>query len=189
MARAGLTTEALVAAAATMADEIGYEQTTLAALARRFGVRLPSLYAHLRSAEHLRTLLGLHALALLAADVTDAIAGRAGRDALFALANAHRAFAAAHPGLFEATHVPLSAADAAASGGARISRMMRAALRDYALGEPNETHAVRLLGSVLLGFTTLEAAASFAHSSPAPDESWTATLEALDQMLRHWPTN
>lgn len=187
MPRAGLTSDSLVASAAGLADSIGFEHTSLAALARHVGVRLPSLYAHLKSAEDLRTRLALFALDRLAAAVTDAVAGRSGRDALIALAESHRTFAAAHPGQFEAARVPLPPALAAGGGGARISAMTRAALRDYRLGEPAETHAIRLIGSFLLGFTTLEAAGGFAHSSPASDQSWTASLDAIDRLLRTWP--
>lgn len=187
MPRAGLNTDNLVATAAALSDTIGFEHTSLAELARHVGVRLPSLYAHLRNAEELRHRVALYALDRLATAVAEAIAGRSGRDAILALADAHRAFAAAHPGQFEAARQPLPPHLAAESGGARISRMTRAALRDYHLGEPAETHAVRLLGSFLLGFTTLEAAGGFAHSGPPPDLSWTASLDAIDRLLRAWP--
>ena len=39
-----------------------------------------------------------------------------------------------------------------ASAGPRHARLLRSVLRDYDLGEPDETHAVRLLGSLLHGF-------------------------------------
>ena len=177
-----------MATAAALSDKIGFEHTSLAVLARHVGVRLPSLYAHVQNAEDLRHRVALYALDRLATVVAEAIAGRSGRDAIIALADAHRAFADAHPGQFEAARHPLPPHLAADSGGASISRMTRAALRDYQLGEPAETHAVRLLGSFLLGFTTLEAAGGFARSNPPPDLSWTASLDALDRLLRTWPT-
>lgn len=39
MARAGVTVERLTGAAAELADEVGFGNVTVAALARRFGVR------------------------------------------------------------------------------------------------------------------------------------------------------
>ncbi|HLH65758.1 MAG TPA: hypothetical protein VKV27_08645 [Solirubrobacteraceae bacterium] len=43
MPRAGLDTEAVVAAAASLADEVGLAQVTLSAVARALDVRPPSL--------------------------------------------------------------------------------------------------------------------------------------------------
>ena len=54
MPRAGLNRRAVVAAAAVLADEVGWEQLTLAGLAGRLGVRLPSLYKHIDSLDGLR---------------------------------------------------------------------------------------------------------------------------------------
>ena len=51
MPRAGLNTDRVVAAAAELADEVGLDQLTLAALAARLGVRQPSLYKHVASIE------------------------------------------------------------------------------------------------------------------------------------------
>lgn len=188
MARAGLTTDRVVRAGAALADEIGFEQVTLAALARQFDVKLASLYAHVQNAHHLKTGIALLALDQLAALAADAVAGRAGKEALVALANVHRDFARTHPGLFAACRFELDDATAAASAGVQLAKMLRAVLRGYQLTEPDQTHAVRLLGSVFLGFATLELAGSFKHSMPDPAESWSRTLDAIDMVLRSWPT-
>ena len=44
MPRAGLSRAVIAADAAELADENGWDQLTLAAVAARFGVRQPSLY-------------------------------------------------------------------------------------------------------------------------------------------------
>ena len=49
MARAGLTTDRIIAAASDLAHEVGFENVTLSALPRRFGVKDASLYAHIRN--------------------------------------------------------------------------------------------------------------------------------------------
>lgn len=183
MVRAGLSLERLIDAGARLADEAGFDAVTPSALARHFDVRVASLYSHVGSANALKTGVALAALDRLAGDVGQAVAGRAGKDALFALANAHRDFAKAHPGLFEAARHPLDADAAARSGGVRIAQASRAVLRGYGLGEPAETHAIRLLGSVFLGFATLELAGGFKHSRPSSQASWQASLEALHVML------
>jgi len=188
MVRAGLSTEGLVRAGAELADEIGFEQTTPAELARRLGVRTASLYSHLKSAHDLKTRIALAALEELADRVSAAVAGRAGKDALIAFANAYRDYAFEHPGRFAAARFPLDPETAAASAGVRHARMTRAVLRGYDLAEPQQTHAVRLLGSVFSGFVVLETAGGFSHSAPDAQESWTEILNGLDTLLRTWPT-
>lgn len=187
MARAGLTTERLVSAGAQLADEAGFEAVTASALARLFDVQVASLYSHVKNTHDLKTRIALFALDELADKASEAVAGRSGKDALTALANVHRDFAIAHPGLFAASRYPLDDAAAAASGGAKIARMMRAVLRDYGLSELDETHAVRLLGSFFLGFTTLELGGGFSHSAPEPVASWLRSLDAIDAVLQTWP--
>ncbi|WP_432138150.1 MULTISPECIES: TetR/AcrR family transcriptional regulator [unclassified Streptomyces] len=188
MARIGLTTERLVLAGADLADEIGFEGVTPAELARRLGVRTASLYSHVKSAHDLKTRIALRALEELADRVSNAVAGRAGREALTAFADAYRDYALQHPGRFAAARFRLDPETAAASAGVRHAQMTRALLRGYHLAEPHQTHAVRLLGSVFGGFVALEAAGGFSHSAPDAQESWTEILTALDGLLRTWPT-
>jgi AcrR family transcriptional regulator len=187
MARAGVTAERLTRAAAELADEVGFGEVTLAALARRFGVKEASLYSHVRNARDLRTRVALLALAELADTVADAIAGRAGKDALAAFAGAYRDYAKRHPGRYTAARLELDPETAARSAGRRHSEMTRAILRGYALEEPDQTDAVRMLGSVFHGFVSLETAGAFAHHPREADASWSRTLDALDSALRNWP--
>ncbi|BFO16638.1 hypothetical protein SHKM778_30260 [Streptomyces sp. KM77-8] len=113
--RAGLTTDRLVAAAADLADEAGYENVTLAALARRFGVRDASLYAHVRGLRDLRTRMALLAGGEMTDRIAVAVAGRTGGEALAAFAGAYREYALAHPGRYAATLIPLDPSLAADS--------------------------------------------------------------------------
>lgn len=64
---------------------------------------------------------------------------------------------------------------------------MRAVLRGYDLDEPAQTDAVRLLGSVIHGYATLELAGTFSYSAPDSGDSWPRILDALDSLLRNWP--
>lgn len=186
MPRAGLSREKLIEAGASLADSEGFAALTLAALARQFDVKLASLYAHVRNSDDLKAGVALHALDLLAVRADEAVAGRAGKEALVAIAEVHRRFAGEHPGLFEAARFPLSPERAADSGGVRLARTMLAALRGYGLSEADQVHAVRLLGSFFLGFSLLERGGSFAHSKPEPDLSWQRGLDALDVTFKSW---
>ena len=187
MARAGLTTERLTLAGAELADEIGFDQVTLSELARRFDVKVASLYSHLKNSQDLKTRIALLALEEMADRAAEAVAGRAGKDALSALADVYRDYAREHPGRYAAAQFRLDPETAAASAGVRHARMTRAILRGYDLAEPDQTHAVRLLGSVFHGYVSLELGGAFSHSAPDTQETWTRTLDALDALLRNWP--
>ncbi|MGV9888521.1 TetR/AcrR family transcriptional regulator [Streptomyces sp. NPDC003395] len=189
MARAGLTPDRLIRAGAELADEVGFEQVTVSALARRFDVKVASLYSHLKNSQELKTGIALLALGELADRAADALAGRAGKDALTALANVYRDYAREHPGRYAATRLPLDPGTAAASAGVRHAQMTRALLRGYDLTEPDQTHAVRLLGSVFHGYVSLELGGGFSHSAPDSQESWERVLDALDALLRNWPAS
>lgn len=187
MVRAGLTPERLTRAGAELADEVGFAQVTVSALARRFDVKVASLYSHLKNSHDLRTRIALLALEELADRGAAALAGRAGKDALGAFADVYRDYAREHPGRYAAAQYRLDPEAAAASAGGRHAQMTRAILRGYALTEPDQTHAVRLLGSVFHGYVSLEAQGGFSHSAPDSQESWSRIVDALDALLRNWP--
>jgi AcrR family transcriptional regulator len=187
MAHAGLTTERLTRAGAELADEVGFDQVTVSELARRFDVKVASLYSHLKNSRDLRARIALLALEELADRAAEALAGRAGKDALTAFANVYRDYAREHPGRYAAAQFQLGPEEAAASAGGRHAQMTRAILRGYDLTEPDQTHAVRLLGSVFHGYVSLEMGGGFSHSSPDTEETWSRVLDALDALLRNWP--
>ncbi|GAA4233818.1 TetR-like C-terminal domain-containing protein [Actinomadura meridiana] len=184
MARARITPEHLARTAAELADEIGFDQLTVSAVARRLGVRDPSLYAHIENARELKVRVTLLALEEMADKVADAVAGRAGRDALAACADAYRDYARSHPGRYAAARSELDPETAARSAGPRHAAMMRAVLRGYDLAEPDETDAVRFLGSVFHGYVSLESAGAFRHTARETDASWSWTLDTVDAALR-----
>jgi AcrR family transcriptional regulator len=187
MARAGVTAERLTQAAAELADEIGFENVTVSALARRFGVKDASLYSHIRNVQDLRVRLAMLALAELADRAAAALAGRAGKDALVAFANAYRDYARRHPGRYAAAQLKLDLETAAVSAARRHSELTRAILRGYDLSEPDQTDAIRLLHSTFHGYVTLETAGAFDHTPRGTDASWSRSLDALDALLRTWP--
>jgi AcrR family transcriptional regulator len=187
LARAGLTVARLVQAAAELADEVGFENVTVSAVARRFGVKDASLYSHVKNAHDLRVRVALLALAELASEAALALAGRAGKDALIAFANAYRSYAKRCPGRYAAGQMDLDHETAMASAGPQHSAMTRALLRAYDLAEPDETDAVRMVHSVFHGFVSLERSGGFSHHPRAAEASWVRTLDALDVTLRNWP--
>ncbi|WP_330460537.1 WHG domain-containing protein [Streptomyces sp. NBC_00820] len=187
MARAGLTVERLVAAAAELADEVGFENVTLSALARRFGVKDASLYSHVRNLGDLRTRLALHAGGELIDRIAAAVAGRAGKDALAAFAGAYRSYALEHPGRYAATQIRIDQTLIAGSPAMRrTADITYGMLRAYGLDEPDLTDAVRLLRSTFHGYCALESTGGFGAARDV-QASWDKAVAALHLTLEHWP--
>ena len=101
--RAGLTREQVVAVAAELADAHGLEQVTLAQVAKQVGVQLPSLYNHIDGLPGLRRELTLVGLRQLCDAISRAAIGKAGDEAVLAIAQAYRHYVLAHPGVYAAT--------------------------------------------------------------------------------------
>lgn len=159
--KAGLTRAAVLEAAGALADEQGFDALTLAALAARLGVTTPTLYHYFAGLPGLRRELTLLGLRDLEAALGRAVMGKAGADALRALADAYRAYVKAHPGRYAAT---VRAAPADAELDAAQTRVVEIALRAldaYRLSPDDAIHAVRMLRSVVHGFATLELAGGF----------------------------
>ncbi|MEU9987337.1 TetR-like C-terminal domain-containing protein [Streptomyces sp. NPDC048045] len=187
MARAGITADRLVTAAADLADEAGFENVSLSALARHFGVKDASLYSHVRGLGDLRTRLALHAGGELIDRIAAAVAGRAGKDALAAFAGAYRAYALEHPGRYAATQIRIDQALIADSPALRrTAEITYGMLRGYGLAEPDLTDAVRLLRSTFHGYCALESAGGFGADRDVR-ASWDKAVEALHLALTHWP--
>ncbi|GAB2967946.1 TetR-like C-terminal domain-containing protein [Streptomyces pseudoechinosporeus] len=187
MARAGLTTARVVEAAAELADEVGFENVTVTALARQFGVKDASLYSHVKNVQELRTRLALLAGGEMIERIELAVAGRAGKDALVAFAGAYREYALEHPGRYAATQIqvdPALVADSAVFR--RTAEVTYGMLRAYGLTEPDLTDAVRLLRSTFHGYCHLEASGGFGHPRDV-QTSWDKAVDALHIALEHWP--
>jgi AcrR family transcriptional regulator len=187
MPRRNLTSSAVIELAAEIADAEGFDAVSVSAVARAAGVQPASLYGHVRDREAL--LDGMQRLALdeLATRIGDAVAGRSGRDALDALAVAHRTYAHDAPGRWATMQRPASADTAASPGAERVATLTLAVLRGYGLGEDAAVHATRLVAATITGFVALDAADAFAHRPTATEDSWSAAIDALDRALRTWP--
>ncbi|MCC7447363.1 MAG: TetR/AcrR family transcriptional regulator [Anaerolineae bacterium] len=160
--RAGLDQRRVIQAAVELADANGLHEVTLAALATRLGVRAPTLYHYVDGLTGLRRELAIQGCQELAHRLGEAIMGKAGDDAVLALADAYRAFAAEHPGLYAATVQAADPADTVLNNAqtAVVAVAMRA-LSAYHLTHEDAVHVIRMLRSVVHGFVTLEHAGGF----------------------------
>lgn len=182
--RVGLDHAAVVRAAAALADEVGLEGLTLATLAEHLGVRAPTLYHYVDGLAGLRRELTLLALHELAARLGRAVMGKAGDDAILALAQEYRAFVKERPGLYAATvRAHPGDAEIEIAGGEVVDIVVRA-LAAYQLQGDDAIHMVRVLRSVLHGFATLESAGGFGMPL-AVDETFRRLMETLLLGLHH----
>ncbi len=184
MARARLDADAIVAAAAVLADAEGLTAVTLARLATELGVRSPSLYAHIGGLDDLRRRLGARGASELAATLGSAAQGRAGADALGSVAAAYRAYALDHPGTYSAAQQAPDPGDPETSEAARQAvDVVLAVLRGYGFDGEDAIHAARTVRAALHGFVALELEGGFGIPVPL-DESYRWLVGVLDHGLR-----
>jgi AcrR family transcriptional regulator len=184
MPRVGLDLSTVLQAAAELADEHGFDEVTLASLAKKLNVRTPSLYNHIDGLPGLRKKLAVYGLQQLYDKLTHAAVGRSGDDAVRAFAEAYLNFARARPGLYELT---LRAADPGeaeiAELGGRLVDLIVRILAAYDLTDDAAIHAVRGLRSIMHGFVSLERAGGFGYPLDL-DESFRLLVDTFLAGLR-----
>ena len=175
-----------MAEAAKVADELGFEKVTLAALAERFGVAYPSLYKHVGGLGDLRTRLAAMALRELGDALAGAAVGRSQGDALAHMAAAYRTYATDHPGRYAATlAAPRPDHTENVEAAEALLRTVFAVLAGYGLGGDDAVDATRAVRAALHGFVALEAAGAFGMPHDV-DRSYLRLVAALDTALRGW---
>lgn len=148
--------------AGELADEVGMQEVTLANLAKKLGIRPPSLYNHFDGLAGLRKRLAIYGLNKLYEDLANAAIGVSGTEALLVVSKAYVGFARRHPGVYEATLFAPNPEDAEVQqAGARIVELSIRLLSSLKLEGDAAIHAVRGLRSILHGFTTLEQRGGF----------------------------
>ena len=183
MPRAGLSTGAVVGAAAELADAEGLDALTLARLAGAVGVRTPSLYNHVGSLDDVRRRIALLAVRELGDALRDAAVGRARDDALVALAHAYRAYARAHPGRYAATlRAPAAGDEELGAAAGRAVEVLLAVFVGYGIEGEDAIHAARAVRSALHGFVALETGGGFGLPVEL-DESFDRMVAALARGL------
>ena len=170
-------------AAGELIDGAGADALTLAALAERFGVKTPSLYAHVQGIDDVREAVRLQILDELADALQRAAVGRAGADALRAVAHAYRAFARRHPGRYALSLRGEAQTAEVRAVASRILETVTAVLRGYGYEGTEAVHATRALRSALHGFVSLELTGGFAMDV-AVDETFERYVDMLDVGLR-----
>jgi AcrR family transcriptional regulator len=186
MPRAGLTQDRVLDEAEQLADEVGSSRLSLAAIAGRLGVQVPSLYKHVAGLPALRSLIEARAKSELAEVLGRSAVGVSADDAVDRLATAYRHWAKRHPGRYEFTlRAPDPDDPASLDASDRASGVMFDALAGYGLSGDDAVDATRSFRAALHGFISLEAAGGFGLPRDV-DRSFERMVGALKLSLREW---
>ncbi|MEC5148515.1 TetR-like C-terminal domain-containing protein [Cryobacterium sp. GrIS_2_6] len=186
MPRVGLTRDRVAEEAAVMADEVGLNSLTLAALAARLGVRQPSLYKHIDSMAGLHRDIAVHAKRDMGEVLARASVGRSGADAISAMSHAYRQWALQHPARYEAANrmpAPGDLEDEAVS--LAIIQLISDVLTAYHLEGDDAIDAIRAFRSTLHGFISFETGGSFAMSADI-NRSFDRLIHGFIVALTQW---
>lgn len=170
MPRAGLNRAAVVDLAQAVADDAGaggFDALTLAAVAARAGVAVPSLYKHVEGLPDLRREVALRAVEDFTAGVHEAFAAGTPSDALRTAARAVRSYALRRPARYAAVQEAPSLGDlpdgrlSAASAQAVVVLAEALGGAPAAPGSDEQVHLVRVVRAAVHGFVDLELRGGF----------------------------
>ena len=186
MPRAGLSRAAVTEIAVQLVDGSdgveGFGALTLAAVAAKAGVAVPSLYKHVGSLAELRIAVSTVAVTELGRRSAAATVGRAGGDALRSLGWAIRDFAREHPGLYQAAQLAPDLDDPSglelAQAASDTVAIVGAVLRGFGLPDDRTVDAVRVARSAIHGFVMLERGGGFGMPDDV-DRSFDALLDVV----------
>lgn len=186
MPRADLSTDRVTDEAAAMADEVGLDHLTLAALAERLGVRQPSLYKHIDSIAGLKRSVSIQAKRDLGDVLVRAAVGRSGPDAIRYMSHAYRNWALLHPGRYQASQLIPEPGDIE-NEAVMLSAIQIIAdvLVAYQLEGDDAVDAIRGLRSILHGFVMLESTGGFTLSADV-DRSFERLINGFIVALAQW---
>lgn len=171
---------------AALVDASGLDRLTLAAVAARFGVAPPSLYKHIDGLDHLRQLLTVKVARDVGEALRRAATGRAGADALSAVAHAYRGYALAHPGCYDTLlRAPSPDQHDLAAAAQEILSVLLDIIAGYAIDGDDAIDAARYVRSALHGFVSLELVGGFGLPR-SRDRSFDRLVSATDHALTSW---
>ena len=186
--RVGLDRRAVITTAVQIVDRQGTAALTMTKLADELGIRLPSLYAHVRGQFDLRRELWMWAVGDLGDRLGEAVMGRSGEDALLAFATELRNYARRYPGRYQLTLDPPKPFDEeAAAVRGRANAPFRAVIRSFGLDSKQAVHAGRALRAAIHGFVGLEASDALALGGA--DESFVELIALLCRGLQPAPAH
>lgn len=153
-----LSREVIVNAALNYLDREGWDALTINALANQLGTKGPSLYNHVSSLSDLRRAMRMRVINDILEMLTQVGKGRAGDDAVLAMAGAYRSYAHHHPGRYSAfTQMPLGGDDPEYTAAAtRAAAPVIEVLASYGLDGDRAFYVALEFWAAMHGFVLLE---------------------------------
>ena len=179
--RRGLNAEAVIDVAQAIADGTGLESLTIHGLAAQLKVRPPSIYNHVSGLGGVREGLHLRGLEGLSEVSQSAVEGKAGQEALTALAASIRQYAGEHPGLYAAaqpTVAPPETSRELRTAGAALLAIWTNVLEGFGLDGDDLIHGVRAFRAATHGWIQLERSGAFGMNVRA-EESFALLIWTL----------
>ena len=168
MNRAKINAEVIMKTAIQIIDVDGFHRLTLSQLARKLGIRSPSLYNHFDGLKELKTMLCARGLTLLNDCFTKVTVGQSKDDAVRALAVAYVEFARLHPGLYEAIErIPDYHDQAVHKAAEKVIDTMVRVFKAYDIqNDERRIHIARCFRSLFHGYVSIERQGGFELDFP-----------------------
>jgi AcrR family transcriptional regulator len=169
-----LTLPDIIATATQITERNGLDALTVNSLATELGIKPPSLYNHVKSADELKRLLAESILVRIGDAVKTAAVGRSNETALREMAVAYRRFAIGKPKLYRVfLSSPALSADVLGAVGETLLQVL------CALDETDRLHFTRFFHASLHGFMSLENTGFFTCGHTSANESFDAMIDML----------
>ncbi|WP_458863133.1 TetR/AcrR family transcriptional regulator [Acidaminobacterium chupaoyuni] len=186
MPRQGLNQESVVEASIRLIEEKGYAAFSMGELAKSLNIKTASLYNHVESLDSLFTEVGLAAVSQMVVSETRAIEGKTKNEALFAIADAYRAFAKEHNELYRVImSLQKSKNKVLEQAAGQITQPILQVLSGYGLDTTAQMHWQRILRSMMHGFVAHEAAGGFSHFPIDKNESYQMAIQCVADGLQN----
>ena len=181
----GLNREMIVESAKELIEQEGFSAFSMRHLAEKLNVKTASLYAHVESMEALFTEIGLAALRDQRDCLMNAVGEKRGDEAVIALAEGYRRFAAERAELYKLIlQMPSGKDKALKAAAAMTAEPFMRVLSDYELTEEQKMHWQRVLRGLMHGFVSEEQAGYFSHYPVSVDESYQIAVRCAIDGIR-----
>ena len=157
MSAKGLTREVIVSEAVACMEHTGQPTVSLHELARRLGVKPPSLYNHIQNTRQLQREVFRYAIDKFVSHQEEAVAGKERDQAVRAFAQAYHAFAVENKGLYRLImSIPSQEDDQAKELALPLLKTAVEVLSGYGLPQKRVAHWQRVFRAILHGFIAQE---------------------------------
>ena len=155
--RLRLTKEKIIAEAIAYIEESGQSRISLHELARRLGIKTPSLYNHIKNTRDLRHEIFRHAITMFVDNQNAATEGKQKDEAVMAFADAYFSFARENKGLYRLImSMPQDNDDTEKELAVPLLETAIRLLRDYGLSDEECIHWQRVFRATLHGYVSQE---------------------------------